>query len=269
MIFQICSNLRLSNLNNKLKFKDILVPKSTILFLAGDIGMPTSTKYKKFIEYVSKNFEHVFLIAGTFEYKMYRYDIKTINKKIRDICNQYKNVYFLNNQVHEVGNFSVIGSVLWGKLNGENQKYIENKQSELNNIKYNNKKLWISDLNKLNDEAVHFINKTLEEQEGTNKIVFLLTNYIPTINNKLVTQIKGNIGKFLFSKSLKEQNKFNLITINQMLNKRYETYFFNDIKITKNLKYCIFGKYIGSIKIVYNNTIYASNSDYDVSSYCV
>ena len=89
-------------------FFSIIEPDSTsILCLLGDIGNPFSDLYKKFIEWCSKNFYRVFIIAGNHEY--YNSSIEKSNSKITDVCSFY-NTHFLNNSSFIINDKIFIGT---------------------------------------------------------------------------------------------------------------------------------------------------------------
>lgn len=77
-----------------------ITPKSRFLLLAGDIGNPFHTIYDKFIEYVSGLFEEVYVILGNHEY--YRNIVPRVHDRMREICEDYPNVYFLNDEYVDI-----------------------------------------------------------------------------------------------------------------------------------------------------------------------
>jgi hypothetical protein len=147
---QYLSDIHLETHNNTPKsiFAEILKPSAPYLALCGDIGYPGTQLYEPFLEYCSKNFEHVFYIAGNHEYyndmKAIKYlktkqfiersmpdeELRRISarfpretpadrvKAIREICSKYSNIHFLDKETFQIPNTDivVVGCTLWSKL---------------------------------------------------------------------------------------------------------------------------------------------------------
>jgi predicted MPP superfamily phosphohydrolase len=95
-------------------------PLSNYLAICGDIGQPYAKQYKKFIGDQSKNFEKVFFIPGNHDFDLGpQYNKQKVEKWepfIKEICNDFKNVYYLNCDVHHLNNdVLVAGSILWSR----------------------------------------------------------------------------------------------------------------------------------------------------------
>jgi predicted phosphodiesterase len=93
--FQVFSDLHLddkihSDINFETRFprkKDV-----DILFLAGDIGLATTEIYKRFFEYVSSEWKHIFYVLGNHEY----YISSGLKISIGEVLRLYKDYFKIN-----------------------------------------------------------------------------------------------------------------------------------------------------------------------------
>lgn len=119
----------------------ILTPSAPYLAILGDLGYPKHDKYQNFFQLVSKYFEKIFYVTGNHEYYSSGKQIRTfdeINKEIEKTCNQYPNVYFLNNSCHELNDeYILLGTTLWSDT--KNDPYIEYSINDYNHIYIQNK----------------------------------------------------------------------------------------------------------------------------------
>jgi hypothetical protein len=170
-----------------------------ILCLCGDLGYPEHDNYTKLLTYVSSIFKYVFVITGNHEY----YDLKRSNKTIEstnlmitEICKNFSNVYFLNNNMIylEEYNLVVLGTTLWSyfdidKINEKMFKFIY-KTNDFNKILYedyksNNQGIFKLDINKRNDmfiNSCNFITESLEFINNTNDYpkVLIMSHHLPS-----------------------------------------------------------------------------------------
>jgi predicted MPP superfamily phosphohydrolase len=112
---------------DKLAFPLILKPNARYLALCGDIGYPNRPIFNSFIDYCSRHWDKVFYIPGNHEYynkrrhDRWKYNVKavatmeTIEDHIKTVLFPYKNVFYLNKEIHELpeDNVNVIGATLW------------------------------------------------------------------------------------------------------------------------------------------------------------
>lgn len=133
-LIQVCSDLHLENNNiDKQNFCDIIKPNAEILVLACDIGDPFDKIYKEFIDYCSKLFVNILIIAGNHEY--YYHSIDETNDIIEVICNSYDNVYYLNNKIFKYKDIVFIGTTLWSQISEIfNDLYTLKDYSKINNF---------------------------------------------------------------------------------------------------------------------------------------
>lgn len=95
------------------KYPDIS-PLCDYIALLGDIGDPLEVGYFNFISDLSSKFKKVFVISGNHEY--YFSVIDDMNRHIKQICDKFDNVFFLNNTSIEVDGFLIVGSTLWSDI---------------------------------------------------------------------------------------------------------------------------------------------------------
>lgn len=68
------------------------------LFLLGDIGIPGTIIYIKFIDWCSKNFTNIFIIYGNHEYHNKKSSlVETISQRNNYMNYHLDNIFFLNN----------------------------------------------------------------------------------------------------------------------------------------------------------------------------
>jgi predicted phosphodiesterase len=131
MRIAICSDLHL-------EFGDIRfsnTENAEVLILGGDIMIaqdlhdypvdeiftnPTPRQrkvqeYREFLKHCSNEFNHVIYVAGNHEF----YHGKFVDslRVLREECQQFPNVYFLENQTKEIGDVTFIGATLWTDCN--------------------------------------------------------------------------------------------------------------------------------------------------------
>jgi DNA repair exonuclease SbcCD nuclease subunit len=213
---QYISDIHLETHHNTSKsiFEKILKPSAPYLALCGDIGYPGAELYEPFLRYCSDSFEHVFYIAGNHEFyndtkavkflktksqiiteeadeelvrrisaKFPRDTIETRSQKIREICQKFPNVHFLDKEIFHIPNTDiiVIGCTLWSKLEinkfmlpqfNDFHRICETKDSLLTPKKYDD---W-------NEKHVKFLGETISklESEYPNKKLLVLTHHCPT-----------------------------------------------------------------------------------------
>ena len=155
MKIQICSDLHLEFSKNREWLKhNPLVPKSEILIIAGDTYY-LERDYSKldFINKISKDFKHVYLIPGNHEYYG-GYDAATalFSRQIEI----KKNVHMLNNTSVQIGDVNFIFSTLWSKIE-KNVNEIKRGMNDFRLIKFEEERFTINDYNMIHNKAFDFI----------------------------------------------------------------------------------------------------------------
>ena len=145
------------------------------LILAGDVGYPDQKTFKDFIKSVSKLYDYVFIISGNHEY--YKKDIYTTKKLLKEVCDLYINIYFLDNQVVSHNNINIIGSTLWTYVDESDiaRKYPINDYSLI-------KDFTINTSNQLYKEGRTFLEKEIEKTKQDGKECIVITHHIPSFS---------------------------------------------------------------------------------------
>jgi predicted phosphodiesterase len=181
------------------EFQTILTPVAPYLALCGDIGIPDHPLYAPFLSYCSKQFEHVFYVAGNHEYyndsKAIRvqqnkdklglneeeirqvseqFPIQTIQERkqrIREICQTFPNVHFLDKEVFQIHGWEIAGCTLWSRFQGAPYGY--------NDFRFiyteKEKPFTVADYNAMFEEDIRFLQSL---PPNPNRIV--LTHHVPT-----------------------------------------------------------------------------------------
>jgi predicted phosphodiesterase len=186
-------------------FKKIVKPSAPILFLLGDIcacGCDSDFEtYKKFINYLSPKFDHIFHISGNHEYYTsgnhnigINDTIPGIDAKIRNFVKPISNVHYLNNNTARikigVKNYVFIGTTLWSSVSPENRKYVQSHMNDYCQIYMPNddykkdktqkpvRKYNIDDMSKFHQKSVRYIKKEMKTI-GPKDVCVLLTHHKP------------------------------------------------------------------------------------------
>lgn len=145
-------------------------PHTTIevLILAGDIGNPFQTIYDEFLSIIHPHYKKIFIVAGNHEY--YYNDIIETNRKIQRLCDNYDNIWFLNNSTEDYGGFRFIGTTLWS--------LIKNGKPTINDVRVI-KNFTIEKYNSLHRQSVEFLENTLEQCHNDNIKAIVITHHLP------------------------------------------------------------------------------------------
>lgn len=138
-------------------------------------------KYRKFLERASVQFKHVIMIAGNHEFYHGRW-YQALDT-LRYECNQFANVYFLEDQVKEIDNVMFVGSTLWTDMN-KNDWYTKYQVKQgmsdfriIKNDKNNYHSLHPDDVIVRHAKSLEFIKTTVA---NTSKKVVVVTHHAPS-----------------------------------------------------------------------------------------
>lgn len=146
-----------------------ITDNTEVLVLAGDIGNPYQENYHIFMQHVSKNFKKTFCIAGNHEYYGKK-KMEETREHLKTYFKQYDNISFLDNQVEMYENYRFIGTTMWS--------HVSNPEYEINDV-YSIPGLNYKTYNKMNEECLEFLNKTLETTETTKNNI-IITHHQPS-----------------------------------------------------------------------------------------
>lgn len=212
---QYLSDIHLETHHNTSKaiFEKILKPSAPYLALCGDIGYPGTQLYEPFLEYCSKNFEHVFYIAGNHEYyndtKAIKYlktkqfieksvseeELRRISirfprkspedraKQIRSICQKFPNIHFLDKETFKIPgtDIVVVGCTLWSKL--DMKPHMLPQFNDFQRICQDKDTILLpKTYDDWNEDHVDFLNTTIRkiQVESPDLKVLVLTHHCPT-----------------------------------------------------------------------------------------
>lgn len=138
-------------------------------------------KYRNFLERASVQFNHVIMIAGNHEFYHGRWQSSL--DTIRTECNQFHNIYFLENQVKEIDGVLFVGSTLWTDMN--NDDYFTKYQVKqgmadfklIRNDLNNYRNLHPDDVIVRHKKSLEFIKNTVA---NTSKKVVVVTHHAPS-----------------------------------------------------------------------------------------
>ena len=164
-----------------------LTPGGDVLVLAGDIvPFALIDKHKDFFSNLSDHFEMTYWLPGNHEY--YHFDLAekegVLNEKIRS------NVVLVNNTSVVHGQARLIFSTLWTEISPGNQWLIERRLNDFYLIRHTGHRFSSEQYNRLHQESLVFIQKTLNESSEEKIAVF--THHCPTFLN-YPEQYKGDL----------------------------------------------------------------------------
>lgn len=187
---QYASDLHLEFYERAKTWDPILVPvPDTILVLAGDIGYPNKALYKQFLEYCSKSWKQVYIVAGNHEF--YNKDCGPGGKRwfvpetvaarlatIETICGTFPNVCFLNRRTVDLDSETVLlGCTLWSQPTKE----VTDAMNDTSRIWTTREaKLTREDMCKMNEIDKAWLRETCAAATATGKKIIVVTHYLPT-----------------------------------------------------------------------------------------
>jgi predicted phosphohydrolase len=142
--------------------------------MAGDI-IPLHDEFMNdpFFRFISNNFRQVFWIPGNHEY--YYKDISDYSGAFN--IKVHGNINIVNNIELQYEGIQFIFSTLWSRIRKVNERDIVQRVSDFECITVRNKKFMVSDFNKLHDESLNFIRKSLSIRKNKTVVV---THYVPS-----------------------------------------------------------------------------------------
>jgi len=151
-----------------------------VLCLAGDIGKPHSKLYEKYLSICSKEYVHVFVIAGNHEYYDKKYSIQDTNNKIDQVCNKFTNITFLNNNVTKIvysgKSIRLFGGTMWSNPDPSVRHEMNDYRHITISTETGRRRIMTSDITKLHQQCVEELEKATNEE--CNLIV--LTHHLPS-----------------------------------------------------------------------------------------
>lgn len=175
MRIQYCSDLHLEFAQNDryLQQKPLLTA-GEILILAGDIvPLHDVNLSHDFFNRISDNYSEVFWVPGNHEY--YHRDICEFGSSFH--VQVRKNVHLVNNVVLQHHGIRFVFSTLWSKVSAGNEKAIAQGVADFVCILKKDRKLKVTDYNKLHNESMSFLKPVLKEKAEKTIVV---THHLPS-----------------------------------------------------------------------------------------
>jgi predicted phosphodiesterase len=141
------------------------------IILAGDIGKPDDRRFLYVLDWCSRRYKHVYIIAGNHEY----YNVnENVVDKLRNMCKQFINIYFLDKNVYCGNDYIIFGCTLWTCINPLELEYIKKYYNDYKYIKdFDNVCNWHkTDLNWLTD--------TLDYYKDDLRKKIIITHHMPS-----------------------------------------------------------------------------------------
>lgn len=210
---QVISDLHLDI--NLIDFSKIIVPKTSNLFLAGDISPTNFDIYSKFLRFCSREFDSVYMVSGNHEYYLNDADLKqceknlgwrieleqkmkpsitTIDNKIKAICSEFPCIEFLQKNKISLPGINLMGCTLWTKL-PQNFQYTNNIQDF--------RKIYQFDTIKRN--IIHNDHKEwLKSNLSKTKRNIILTHHAPLFTGVFQRQYENSYYSCLFASNMND-----------------------------------------------------------------
>lgn len=182
MRLQLISDIHLEIENN------FYPPKTgDSIVLLGDIGYPHTAEYQNFIYRLSKDYNHVFVIAGNHEYYRRQKTYGFTNNLIREFTDRFENVHFLDNNFIVIDGYRFVGCTLWSNIPKDLGNTISNGMNDYRQIKKytetpHKMKIPITwhDTNAWHHQSVEFIKEQLKIAETEEQAMVVFTHHSPT-----------------------------------------------------------------------------------------
>lgn len=238
MNIQVVSDLHLDQLNKKTEkeIRDLIIPNSEILILAGDVcHIEDIETFRFFFEYLNNNFSYIIYIPGNHEfYNKKHLSIDLLNKYITVFLSKYGNFIYLYNKSVLIEDILFTGSTLWCNPSIDPPSWFH---IDLNK----------EDISNMYKESVEYLNKVSDLKYDKHIII---THY-PPINTKYHTNHTNHINDTKENKKVNYKDDYN------------EYYNNKDINLNYPPKYWIFGHTHKNFNKTINDITYISNQRKD------
>lgn len=174
MTIQYISDLHLERKQHRDFFeKNPIKPHAEYLILAGDIiPIKDIVHVAFFLDHISRSFKQVFWLPGNHEFYGSDYsEYQSCSIPLR------ANVLLINNQSVKLAGFELVFSTLWSNLDITKRWLLQFHINDFKYIGYQSDYIDAIDYNGFHQQALAFINSTLEETVNHQKIV--VTHYCP------------------------------------------------------------------------------------------
>jgi hypothetical protein len=164
-----------------------LNPVAPYLALCGDIGFPERPALRVFLEWCSKNYQHVFWVPGNHEfYNFGLLEKHTYVKKIdlcRKVCEPLSNVHFLQKETYFLAewNLWIAGCTLWSAFSPDQDMRVGFSMNDTRQIYTDEgENAFPSDLRKWHQEEKEWLLEQVDTCERMKFELLVLTHHLPS-----------------------------------------------------------------------------------------
>jgi Icc-related predicted phosphoesterase len=159
-------------------------PTADLLVLAGDIGNPNKTSYNLFVEWCSKHWPQVVLLAGNHEFyslpgSQDKLTVEETTNLIRSITHHYPNVHFLDRNRFEVKpGVHILGCTLWSDIPQDMQKYARQGLNDFRLIPGMTPETYAA----YHKQDLEWLQTNLQTIASNGEAAIVVTHHLPTYN---------------------------------------------------------------------------------------
>lgn len=189
---QYASDLHLEILG-EVPFPSLLKPVAPVLALAGDIGNPMEPTYQSFLQYCSRNWDHVVMVAGNHEFynkkpaEKWKYVVpQTVAERLtacRSVASSFQNVRFLERERVDIGGVAFLGCTLWTDLS--EPAAAEEAESRMNDYRLicvDGRRLRASDVSGWHSRDRAWLNTEISIAAEEERPTVVLTHHLPSFD---------------------------------------------------------------------------------------
>lgn len=165
----------------------MITPSAPYLVLAGDIGIPELKSYSRFLEWCSKRWTKIFLVAGNHEYYNTRCpvktDIRTKRELLKKICAAFPTVVFLDctSVVVPEENLRILGCTLWSDIPDCLREKVLTTMNDSRQIqKEKDVPFSPGAISEQHQREKQWLNEEIHKCELTNERCLVITHYLPS-----------------------------------------------------------------------------------------
>lgn len=182
---QYVSDLHIEGWPTGSSFYQFVTPVAPILVIAGDICSAWNPLYKHFLDWTSRNWHIVILVAGNHEYHCIEeqtHTLKETDNHIQSLCKT--NIHFLQSgESYTIPNTTVrfVGATLWSDIDPELYEQLQKNKKDFTHCWTTPfKNLTPADTSHLHRLQTHALHLALKETKPETLIV--VTHYMPSLD---------------------------------------------------------------------------------------
>jgi len=183
------------------------------LFLVGDIGYPSKESYSKFLFEQSTRFKAVLVLAGNHEF--YNTTYQRGKRDIFNICQQRKNLYFMDKNSLLIDGVRILGTTLWSFVPDEHTRTISMSLNDYFSIYFeesdspesNKHRLTVAETNAFHSQELTWLKEEIEKASKAEEPVIVLTHHAPSFRNTSNPKHNGSPVSHAFQTDLESMLK--------------------------------------------------------------